>query len=240
MAGTLSPAQMSHAARVGHDRYVARGKTIQPEVLDVQNAQAEQAVAFALNREWIGGFVRVSEWKIWRTMAKDVRDLQVRTTGLPLGGLVIDESDEDDHAFVLVINRDSPLFVVAGWILGSDAKQEKFRDAEGTLGPPRFLVPQAELLPCWDLRREPEHRPRGERTRDPAKDFGGTGRFPQRRYADTGEHPSKYGNIIRSKFDLPCCRCQTIIPAGMLCGGNLVTGNIHGDPVDCKKSRRAS
>ena len=98
----------------------------------------------------------------------------------------------------------------------------------------------ADIIPARMPQPEPA-RGDGNYRRDPAPDFAGKGKWPQMRYADDGGHPSKYGNIITSKWALPCCRCQTIIEAGQPLGGNLVTGTIHGDPAMCKmKKRRAS
>jgi len=242
MKGTLAPELVARATRIGRERHAARGETVRSVQLDEQEALAEQAVGIALNREWKGEWRSVEKWKVWSKLGIDVTGIQVRRTSYTTGTLSVHESDPDDHVFILVLDRDAPEFVVAGWMLGRDAKKPAYwTHEEDSVAPPTFEVPQTELKAAWDLRLSPEHTGDGERKRDPAQDFGGKGRFPQRRYADDGKHPSKYGNIITSKFALPCCRCQTIIPAGELVGGNLVTGTIHGDPGECRKAKpRAS
>ena len=242
MKGTLSVERLAQATRIGRERHAARGNGASPEALDVQTACAEQAVAVAMNREWGGEFKNVSEWKVWQKLGHAVSGLHVRVEHFSTDGLHVHEDDPDDGVFVLVIDRDAPVFVIVGWLLGRDAKRSMYWNTEETAGPPCFVVPQADLRSCYDLRREPEpQRGAGDYRRDPAPDFAGKGKWPQMRYADDGGHPSKYGNIITSKFSLPCCRCQTIIEAGQPLGGNLVTGTIHGDPAMCKmKKRRAS
>lgn len=235
MTGTLKPEQVAFATQIGKARHRARGSLIHAIDLDVKIALAEHAVSIAFNRKWDGEFEGISKWRAWKSLDRDVKGLEVKTTSFVLGNLVVEESDADDHVFVLVIDRDSPTFAVAGWLLGADAKKPEYWNTENSLMP-SFHVPQSVLMPPFDLRLAPE----GEqvRTRDPAQDFGGKGRFPQRRDADDGSHPSTYGHIITSRFDLPCCRCQRIIPAGQPTGGNLVTGNIHGDPAQCGMKRR--
>jgi hypothetical protein len=245
LKGSLSPERIARATRIGRERHAARGNPATPDALDIRMACAEQAVSVALNQSWDGEFKNVSEWKVWRKLGYpvSVSGLHVRMGHFATDGLHVHESDPDDGAFVLVIDRDSPVFTIVGWILGRDAKRRSmYWNTEETAGPPCFVVPQADLRSCYDLRRSPEpQRGRGEYRRDPAPDFAGNGRWPQMRYADDGSHPSKYGNIITSKWSLPCCRCQTLIPAGQPVGGNLVTGTIHGDPAMCKmKKRRAS
>jgi hypothetical protein len=238
MTGTLKPEQVAFATQIGKARHRARGSAIYAVELDVKNACAEHAVSVAFNRKWNGEFEGLSKWKVWKNLDRDVTGLEVKTTSFVLGNLVVEESDADDHVFVLVIDRDSPTFAVVGWLLGADAKKSEYWNTDNSLMP-SFHVPQSALKPAYGLRLAPETET--VRTRDPAKDFGGKGRFPQRRYADNGSHPSTYGHIITSRFDLPCCRCQQIIPAGQPTGGNLVTGNIHGDPEQCgMKKRRAS
>jgi len=237
MTGTLKPEQVAFATQIGKARHKERGSFMHAVELDVKNACAECAVSIAFNRKWDGEFEGLSKWKVWKGLDREVTGLEVKTTSFVLGNLVVEESDADDHIFVLVIDRDSPTFAIAGWLLGADAKKPEYWNTDNSLMP-SFHVPQSVLKPPFELRLAPETEK--ERTRDPAKDFGGHGRFPQRRFADDGSHPSTYGNIITSKFDLPCCRCQQIIPAGQPTGGSLVTGNIHGDPAQCKKQKKAS
>jgi hypothetical protein len=241
MKGTLSPEKIARATLIGRERHAARGASTAPEVLSVQTACAEQAVALALHREWNGEFTSVDQWKVWKKLGLSVSGLHVRVEHFAMGGLHVHESDPDDGVFILVIDRDSPEFVIAGWMLGSDAKKNVYWNTEETAGPPHFLVPQTDLRSCSELRREPDRAGGGgggSYRKDPAPDFAGKGKWPQMRYADDGGHPSKYGHIITSSWDLPCCRCQTLILKGQPLGGNLVTGTIHGDPAMCKMKKR--
>ena len=243
----LTPDQIAYATRIGRQRHAEHG--IDPRVdtsrdgvdLHIQGACAEMAVSVALKRPWDGAFQKLAEWRVWRKIGHDVGGLQVRCTSYTTGGLCVHKMDPDTHPFVLVLDRDAPEYVLAGWIMGMDAKKDMYWDETLMSKRPCYLVPQIDLRSCAELAREPERASGGAYRRDPAPDFAGHGKWPQMRYADDGGHPSKYGNIITSKFSLPCCRCQTIIEAGQPLGGNLVTGTIHGDPAMCKmKKRRAS
>jgi hypothetical protein len=141
-----------------------------------------------------------------------------------------------------VLDRDAPEYTLAGWVMGVDAKKDMYWDETLMSKRPCFLVPQVDLRSCSELAREPAQGSGGGGggggyRRDPAPDYGGSGRWPQRRYADPGDHPKNHGNIITSKYSLPCCRCQTMILAGQPVGGDLTTGTIHGDPAMCRQKK---
>lgn len=244
----LTPEQVAYATRIGrqrHELHDATGRT-DPLVdtartgldIDVQGACAEMAVSVALHRPWDGAFQKLAEWRVWRRLGHDVDGLQVRCTNYATGGLCVHKTDPD-QPFILVLDRDAPEYVLAGWVMGSFAKQDMYWDETLMSKRPCFLVPQVDLRSCAELAREPERAAGGSgRRRDPAPDFGGGGKWPQMRYADDGSHPSKYGGITTTTWDLPCCRCQTLILAGQPLGGSLVTGTIHGDPAQCKMKKR--
>ena len=200
-----------------------------PKVL----AMAEYAVASALGHKWEGAFTNVTEWRAWKRLKREVRMVEVCVGDYATAPLIVRESDPD-VPFILVIDR-KPEFLIIGWMFGADAKKPEWWNAVDKC----FDVPQTELRACTELRDDAGHGGGGGgRRRDPAPDFGGTGRWPQMRYADDGSPPSKYGNVVTASWDTPCCRCQTIIPKGGLVGGNLVTGSIHGDPLQCKMKKR--
>lgn len=236
---TLTPEQVAYATRIGRQRYVSFSESIgttpvrggdQPHV---QAAGAEMAVSVALKRPWDGSFQKVAEWRIWKRLERDVTVLRVRCAAFTTGGLVVYKADEDSTPLVLVFARDAPDYVIAGWLMGDDAKREVYWDEASA----SYVVPQTDLLACADLAREPE-RSGGGRRQDPAPDFGGNGKWPQMRYADDGGDPKKYGNVVTASNATPCCRCQTIIPKGALVGGSLVTGSIHGDLSQCRMKKR--
>jgi hypothetical protein len=75
----------------------------------------------------------------------DVVDrVQVRATRHRNGYLNVWRDDPDDHTFVLVAGS-LPRLVIAGFMLGRDAKAERYWDE--TRGRPSFKIPQADLEP---------------------------------------------------------------------------------------------
>ena len=242
----LTPEQIAYATSIGRQRHATHSQIEDPrvdtsrdgELLHMQGACAEMAVSVALKRPWDGAFQKLAEWRIWRRIGHDVDGLQVRSTNSTTGGLCVHKSDPD-QPFILVLDRDAPEYVLAGWIMGSAAKLDMYWDETLMSKRPCYLVPQVDLRSCAELAREPAQTGGGSGyRRDPAPDFGGGGKWPQRRYADDGSHPSTYGNVVPASVDLPCCRCQTLILKGQPLGGNLVTGTIHGDPTQCRMKKR--
>ena len=149
----LSWFEAYQAAQVGAMRRIEALKRSRPEPhgaptsdlwgIDVESAAAELAVAKALNTFWHSLASRPE------VLPGDVGSLQVRSTPLPNGCLIVHHKDESDAPFVLVTGR-VPLFDVVGWILGDDAKIDRFWKDPGT-GRPAFFVPQKELRPMGDL-----------------------------------------------------------------------------------------
>lgn len=118
--------------------------------LHIDGALGELAVAKFLNLFWSG--------QLGNLRADDVGSLQVRTTTHDAGRLLIHKTDPDDKVFVLVVGY-APSLRLAGWILGRDAKQEKWWDdpmaLKGREPRPCFCVPQLRLNPMAQL----VHRP---------------------------------------------------------------------------------
>jgi hypothetical protein len=109
---------------------------------EIQSSQAEYAVAKALNRHFVGG-VNAPE-------LPDVsRMIEVRWTKYSTGHLILREKDCDDRPYVLVCGT-SPTFEIVGWMLGADAKQEKWWCNPNNNGW-CWYVPQAELHALKDL-----------------------------------------------------------------------------------------
>lgn len=144
----LSPSEIQIALLVGgirqtesmrRNRKDAHGyKSASASVLDihVEGAAAEMAYCKARGVYWGAG---VNTFK-----AADVGNkVQVRSTKLRNGCLIVREDDHDDHYYVLVVGQ-IPSFEVVGWILGRDAKRSEWkRSPEGR--EEAFFVPQNQL-----------------------------------------------------------------------------------------------
>jgi|TARA_R110000787_G_scaffold336_9_gene1327 hypothetical protein len=106
---------------------------------DVIGAGAEIAVARLLGEEFTGtvnSFHDVDVAGGW----------QVRCTDYSTGRLIIRPHKKDnlEHKYVLVVYEHNAVFNIKGWILGSDAIQDKFLfNPNG--GTPAYFVPQHEL-----------------------------------------------------------------------------------------------
>ena len=104
----------------------------------INGALGELCVAKALNREWTGKPVVLHGAK------NDVDGVEVRTTTYAAGKLLIHPDDQDDTPYILVTGYGLS-WILRGWILGRDAKQQKwYRDVNNNR---RFayFVPQDSL-----------------------------------------------------------------------------------------------
>lgn len=113
-----------------------------PWSMEVEGCCAEMAAAKALGVYWTGQQGQG---------ARDILGFEVRHTEHPLGRLRVKRhGDPDDVPFLLVVGAMGS-YVVVGWMLGKDAKQEKWLDDPGNRyrGAKRekwdYWVPQAEL-----------------------------------------------------------------------------------------------
>ncbi len=137
----LFPHEIEMAALVGLRRRMeslnfkdtSQGKHLWEQ--DIQGAAAELAVAKHLNRYWDGS---VNTYK-----RGDVGFLQVRSTPLLDGSLIVREGDADNDVFVLVVGS-IPTFRVVGSISARDAKDTSFRRAPNGR-PAAYFVPQSAL-----------------------------------------------------------------------------------------------
>ena len=104
----------------------------------IEGACGEIAVAKHLGVYW-GGSVNTFK-------APDLDGgLQVRTRSREDYDLIVRPGDSDEDTFVLVTGK-CPHYTIRGWILGRDAKQEKFRADHGGR-PSAYFVPH-ECLQC--------------------------------------------------------------------------------------------
>lgn len=145
----LTDEEMAVAEWLGEQRHKrsefrqARYGGTRDKEYNIAGCVAECAVAKYLDVFWMGGSIG----------APDVGEkTQVRSTDRPDGHLLVHPKDPDDAPFVLVTGT-RPVFVLAGWLLGRDCKQQKWW-RENT-GRPAFFVPQAALHPIEELRGMP-------------------------------------------------------------------------------------
>lgn len=103
--------------------------------MDIEAAAAEASVAKYLNLFWSPGGVRANA---------DVGDLvQVRWSPRPSARLILHNEDNDDQPYVLVTGE-VPNFVIVGWLLGREGKNQRYWNDPGT-GRPAYFVGQDSL-----------------------------------------------------------------------------------------------
>lgn len=108
---------------------------------DIEGAAAELAVARALGAYWDAGN------KTFK--GADVGNVQVRSTTVDNGKLIVRPNDDPAAVFILVTGR-VPDLTLRGWMSGKEAKQKKYK-----VGPLQnfWWVPQQDLHPL----SEPVH-----------------------------------------------------------------------------------
>lgn len=104
----------------------------------VEGACGEMALAKLLGVFWSGAVGNLD--------AADVGHLQVRTTALPKGSLILHPTDADDEIFILMIGT-APAFQAVGWCFGREGKQQRFWHDPTGKGRWAFFVPQRLLRP---------------------------------------------------------------------------------------------
>jgi hypothetical protein len=106
---------------------------------DIEGAGGEMAVAKALGLYWSGalGVLRAPD------LSGYARRIEVRTTAVPTGHLLLHPRDPDNAICILVVGS-TPRFELKGWILGKDGKLKVY-EKELNPGRPAFCVPQEAL-----------------------------------------------------------------------------------------------
>ena len=144
----LSNAECRAAAYVGLNRRLDAMRDGRVEVygsaahggfwnVDIEAAAAELAVAKALGTFWAAADTPDED------RAGDVGPgVQVRHTQHLNGSLIVHDRDADDHRFVLVDGA-MPMFRIAGWAWGRDAKHADHWRAD--MPRPAFFMPQSAL-----------------------------------------------------------------------------------------------
>lgn len=111
--------------------------------IDIESCIAEYLVARAFNLAWIP----------YRQNPKEIEadvgtNVQVRSTSLENGSLILHKEDKDTDIFVLVIGQSLDKRI-AGWIEGRNGKTESFWQTK--TGRPCYFVPQSHLRSIEDF-----------------------------------------------------------------------------------------
>jgi hypothetical protein len=124
------------------DRYGARKED--GWRLHIEGACGECAFAKWMGFFWSGALENLN--------APDVGRYEIRTRSREDYDLIVHPQDSDDARFCLVVGT-APRFRLAGFILGREAKQQKWwSDPAG--GRPAFFVPQQALHPVHELQSD--------------------------------------------------------------------------------------
>jgi hypothetical protein len=118
-------------------------------ILDVRGALGELAVSLAFGLVWDGRFKPMSEWAQWRVEGHDVSGLEVKTTKLPEGSLIMHRASNPEQPFVLAILESASSVRLVGWAWGHEGQQEDFW--RENVPRPCYMVPQVCLNPMVDL-----------------------------------------------------------------------------------------
>jgi hypothetical protein len=155
----LTRNEMFQASAAGcHRQVYSRGKTTNRHapkggwVTDIHGAGAEMAVAKFLNVFWSPGEPKAPD--MWITGKNGERCLiQVRATDHENGHLVIQDDDDPEHFYVLVVwSSDSSFtYSIRGGVIGRKVKTDAFRsaklDAKGKSNTKAFWIGQEWLRP---------------------------------------------------------------------------------------------
>lgn len=112
---------------------------------DKQAAAGELAFCKFMGFEWEA---TVNTFKLPDAMGV----YQIRQTDLERGSLIVREKDSDNEPYVLITGKGTQ-FKVVGWMMGGDAKQDKWiRNPNDKK--PAWFVPQREINKNLDALRE--------------------------------------------------------------------------------------
>lgn len=116
-------------------------KPTDPYNSHIQGAIGEVAVAKQFKLPYTGN--------IGDFNAPDAGPLQVRSTELPQGRLILHPTDKDHEVFILARTHGLPDVELAGWVFGHEGKDPKNWSDPGT-GRPAFFV--GKLRPIHELK----------------------------------------------------------------------------------------
>ena len=109
---------------------------------DIEGALGECAVAKALNIYWAGMGIK---------NGGDVGELQVKTTRLKNGRLIVKKENESNARYILVVGEMGE-YELKGWLWGHEAKQpEYWVEKSAKIWHPAYFVPQDKLKSVEEL-----------------------------------------------------------------------------------------
>lgn len=147
---SLTPQEWRHAAQVGLQRQIqaleaGREWRSGGYSCHIEGACAELAVTKYLNVYWQGALVSDP-----RENRGDVQPgIQVRSTPVPRGRLVLSDRDDARHLYILAVGR-APEFELVGWAWGERVKARPAVPLRTGL-PPTYNLPQSELSPLDEV-----------------------------------------------------------------------------------------
>ena len=151
LAVDLDEGDMRHAASVATERQIYN--LFRPGLKNTYAAPSEQAWAFhiqgALGEKAVAKHYGLP-WpeRLGDYHAHDVGGLQVRSTGIADGCLIVHERDRSGDTFVLVTGS-GPRLWLRGWLLGYEAKQPFYLRSGVRHG--AYFVPIEDLRPMATL-----------------------------------------------------------------------------------------
>lgn len=131
---TLTDTEIALATEIAQKRNQSQREAGRPDGLvkgssidrDIEGALSELAVSKALGLPWSGKWLPIPVWDKWKHEGNDVGKLEIRSTGLPTGRLILHPTDKDHSPYLLVLSHDKPTFKLVGWIFGIEAKSSRF------------------------------------------------------------------------------------------------------------------
>ena len=129
--------EMRRVGAHGFDRYSERWQ------IDVEGVLTEGAAAMALGVPYEPVVGELDS--LWGDIASGI---QVRGTRYPKGSLLIHDSDQDDHAYILVTGIYG-IYDIRGWIWAKEGKKKKYWKVYKDRG--SYWVPQSALRPMNTL-----------------------------------------------------------------------------------------
>jgi len=156
---TLSPDEIAHAIEVGKNRNQENRKGKQKDGLvtshqssigiDEQGSIAEYAFSKLTGIPWDGKLKSYSEWRTWRHEGHDVGMVEIKSTKLAYGNLLVRPHNADYAPYVCVLTHQEPEYIFAGWCWGYEAKQPKWW--RGEIPKPAYIVKQDSLRGMSEL-----------------------------------------------------------------------------------------
>ncbi len=149
----LSETSLARAANAATNRNALQrgasrhdGKVMASSIeADLTGAEGELAVSEYLGVTWDGEIKDIDEWDTWKLEGNDVKGLEVRTTRLGHGSLILHPNDKNGVPYILVTAAERPKFKIVGWLLAEDGKQSQYWRED--VPRPCYMVPQASLKP---------------------------------------------------------------------------------------------